>query len=53
MEIDAEEFALLKGFKSLPPEGKTAIQDQVDFQLSKSKNNTSSTRLASPAIEVA
>lgn len=53
MKIDAEARTLLRGFELLPPEGKTAIQDQVDFQLSKSKNKASSTRMASPAVEVA
>ncbi len=53
LKIDAEARALLRGFELLPPEGKTAIQDQVDFQLSKSKSKSSSTRMASPAVEVA
>lgn len=36
LHIDAEARALLRGFDLLTPDGKEAIQDQVDFQLSKS-----------------
>lgn len=36
--IDARARELLRGFELLPPEGKDAIQDQVDFQLSKSRD---------------
>lgn len=37
LHIDSEARALLRGFELLPKEGRDAISDQVEFQLSKSK----------------
>ncbi len=51
--IDVRAQHLLRGFELLPPEGKDAIQDQVDFQLSKSRNPTPPQRLPAAATEVA
>lgn len=51
--IDVRAQHLLRGFELLPPEGKDAIQDQVDFQLSKSRDQTPPERLPAAAPEVA
>lgn len=36
--IDSRARELLRGFELLPPDGKDAIEDQVSFQLSKSRD---------------
>lgn len=51
--IDVRAQHLLRGFELLPPEGKDAIQDQVDFQLSKSRDKAPSERLPAAPMEVA
>lgn len=53
LKIDAEARALLRGFELLPPEGKETVQEMVDFQLSKSRNQTPPERLPVAATEVA
>lgn len=44
LHIDAAARELLRGFEFLSPDGKEAIQDQVNYQLSKSGNNKTSKR---------
>ncbi len=53
LKIDAEARALLRGFELLPPEGKETVQDMVDFQLSKSRDQAPSERLVPAPAEVA
>ncbi len=49
LRIDARARKLLRGFDLLPPEGKDAIQDQVDFQLSKNKKEVPDHRVCEVA----
>lgn len=51
--IDARARELLRGFELLTPEGKDAIQDQVDFQLSKSRDAPAPARAGAASAEVA
>lgn len=54
LHIDSEARALLRGFELLPPNGREAIQDQVDFQLSKKREEDAAERMrADEAIGVA
>lgn len=53
LRIDAEARALLRGFELLPREGKSAIKDQVDFQLSKSGDKAAAKRPGLASTEVA
>lgn len=49
--IDSEARALLRGFELLPPKGKEAIQEQMDFQLSKgAKESTTEKRVDAAAV---
>lgn len=51
--IDARARELLRGFELLTPEAKDAIQDQVDFQLSKSRASAYAARSGASSAEVA
>ena len=48
--IDSEARALLRGFELLPPKGKEAIQEQVDFQLSKGVKERSAEKRGDAAV---
>lgn len=51
IRIDSQMHELLRGFDRLPPEGKASVAEQVDFQLSKSRDKENRSRPAPAPME--